>query len=133
MLPFGPLDLGRLTSWCWYLVLPLLDGCFVPRFLLPLCFLGGCGGCVLAGRESYVWDLDRCGQLGFWVKCVSSCWELTLRNEDGLGVDAWWDVQEEGKQGVLNLFSLLEMGLQKVVCHRFRDETGGLDIEERKE
>lgn len=44
-----------------------------------LWFLRKCDGCVLPSRK-FFWDPDICGHWRFWVKCVSWCWKLTIRN-----------------------------------------------------
>lgn len=56
------------SSKCFYLVLSLLSGCFVPLFLVLSLVLGECSSCGLLGRK-FFWCPDKCGHWGFLVKC----------------------------------------------------------------
>lgn len=61
-----------------------VSGCFAPRFLCPLWFLGECGDYVFPDRKLF-WDPDRFAHQGLQVKCVSKYCKLILRNGYGLG------------------------------------------------
>lgn len=82
-----------------------LLGGFFPWFLLPLLVLGR------------VWWLCV-GHWGFWIKCISRCWELTLRNGDRVGVGAEGILRkEESRMFHQDLLNLLGLGAESEESH----------------
>lgn len=107
-------------------------------FCCLLWFLGGCGVCVLFGKESYLWDPDRCGYrfrdeiggLDTEEKKESKAMKLTSllcsgRLEGGFSESICWT------QGTGD--GAKRMGrLHQVVSYKTEDETVNLVLEERR-
>lgn len=74
----------------WCLVLSFLCGWFVSLFLFPLLFLGEFDTCLFLSR-TFSLDFESVA-IGFWVKCVSQYWQLTLMKGNRLGV---WRLSQE--------------------------------------
>lgn len=68
--------------------------------------------------RKFFWDPDRFGHWGFWIKCISRCWELTLRNGDRVGVGAEGILRkEESRMFHQDLLNLLGLGAESEESH----------------
>ena len=67
---------------------------------------------LLAGVK-FLWDSTRYGHWRFYIKYVSRCWWLTLKNWDQLGGESEEVVgREESSVCYQNLLSSLQMGAE---------------------
>lgn len=91
----------------------------------------------MAGRK-FFWILPGVATRKSRLNIFFQYWELTLRNGDGVG-DGLKESTGGSKEGIKqDLLSILGVGTeseerpQQVICYRVVDETGGLDIREKR-